>query len=336
MYSEGSLTILRLHYSLDLNSLKEENLTYAGVYVSPGHLRSHHWKKRFSGSFFHYSLYRVHTKVRNTLPDHLQSLFRFGNRSGVIPLKESLKILSKLEQIFGKSVACRTVSYNYDATTQSERSLDVTELARRWRQEPSRHKHAPFQLLLAITEFKHSTFVQHLLWSEIEMQCFQPSQATLVEVSFQCVSSHPNTSGGKMHRQKRHMNPSPKGNLKIFGSLQLPKSFSKRSLRSNVCQRESMWVDFKDLGWSDWVIAPRSFQAYRCVGECPYPLSGRLNSTNYAMLASMMNSVDPQNSPMPCCVPTSLGAISVLYLDNSDNVVLRNYEGMVVEGCGCR
>jgi len=37
-----------------------------------------------------------------------------------------------------------------------------------------------------------------------------------------------------------------------------------------------------------------------------------------------------------CCVPTELSPISMLYLDEYEKVVLKNYENMVVEGCGCR
>ena len=40
--------------------------------------------------------------------------------------------------------------------------------------------------------------------------------------------------------------------------------------------------------------------------------------------------------PAPCCVPTALSAISLLYVDDDDKVVLRNYRDMVVEACGCR
>jgi bone morphogenetic protein 2/4 len=35
-------------------------------------------------------------------------------------------------------------------------------------------------------------------------------------------------------------------------------------------------------------------------------------------------------------VPTELSPISMLYLDEYEKVVLKNYENMVVEGCGCR
>ena len=61
-----------------------------------------------------------------------------------------------------------------------------------------------------------------------------------------------------------------------------------------------------------------------------------LNATNHAQVQSLLHSVDPRAVPAPCCVPTELSAISMLYIDDSEKVVLRNYQDMVVESCGCR
>lgn len=109
-----------------------------------------------------------------------------------------------------------------------------------------------------------------------------------------------------------------------------------RRARSSVCQRHSMYVRFDDVGWSRWIIAPRAVQAFRCAGECPFPLGGRLSGNNHAVLMTLMRSVDHQSAPSPQCVPTSLSATSLLYFDAAGNVVLRQYEDMVAVACGCR
>lgn len=110
---------------------------------------------------------------------------------------------------------------------------------------------------------------------------------------------------------------------------------NKKRLKAN-CRRHNLYVDFSDVGWNDWIVAPPGYQAYYCHGECPFPLADHLNSTNHAIVQTLVNSVNPSLVPKACCVPTELSPISMLYLDELDKVVLKNYQDMVVEGCGCR
>ncbi|NXW56622.1 DERR protein, partial [Eurystomus gularis] len=105
---------------------------------------------------------------------------------------------------------------------------------------------------------------------------------------------------------------------------------------SNLCKPRQLYIRFSDVGWENWIIAPQGYMANYCVGECPFPLTAELNSTNHAILQTMVHSLDPEGTPQPCCVPVRLSPISILYYDNNDNVVLRHYADMVVDECGCR
>lgn len=105
---------------------------------------------------------------------------------------------------------------------------------------------------------------------------------------------------------------------------------------SSLCKPRRLYISFSDVGWENWIIAPQGYLANYCLGECPFPLTAELNSTNHAILQTMVHSLDPEGTPQPCCVPVRLSPISILYYDNSDNVVLRHYEDMVVDECGCR
>ncbi|XP_025894621.1 embryonic growth/differentiation factor 1 [Nothoprocta perdicaria] len=105
---------------------------------------------------------------------------------------------------------------------------------------------------------------------------------------------------------------------------------------SSLCKPRRLYVSFSDVGWENWIIAPQGYLANYCLGECPFPLTAELNSTNHAILQTMVHSLDPAGTPQPCCVPVRLSPISILYYDNHDNVVLRHYEDMVVDECGCR
>ncbi|KAH0625773.1 hypothetical protein JD844_034017 [Phrynosoma platyrhinos] len=107
-------------------------------------------------------------------------------------------------------------------------------------------------------------------------------------------------------------------------------------ITSNVCKPRRLYISFRDVGWENWIIAPQGYLANYCLGECPFPLTEELNSTNHAILQTIVHSLDPEGTPQPCCVPVRLSPISILYYDNDDNVVLRHYEDMVVDECGCR
>ncbi|XP_067840444.1 growth/differentiation factor 6-A [Heptranchias perlo] len=102
------------------------------------------------------------------------------------------------------------------------------------------------------------------------------------------------------------------------------------------CSRKPLHVNFKELGWDDWIIAPLDYEAYHCEGICDFPLRSHLEPTNHAIIQTLMNSMDPESTPPSCCVPAKLSPISILYIDSGNNVVYKQYEDMVVESCGCR
>ncbi|XP_035916063.1 protein decapentaplegic isoform X2 [Anopheles stephensi] len=113
---------------------------------------------------------------------------------------------------------------------------------------------------------------------------------------------------------------------------------AKRSSRrkNELCQRKPLYVDFSDVGWNDWIVAPPGYEAYFCQGDCRFPIADHLNTTNHAIVQTLVNSYNPTLAPKACCVPTQLSSISMLYLNEQNKVVLKNYQDMTVVGCGCR
>lgn len=110
----------------------------------------------------------------------------------------------------------------------------------------------------------------------------------------------------------------------------------KRKRRNRPCARYNLYVDFSEVGWHEWIVAPHGYDAHYCQGQCLFPLAEHLNATNHAIVQTLTNSVQPNLVPSPCCVPTQLSSISMLYVDEHDLVVLKSYPKMSVEACGCR
>ncbi|XP_069698496.1 protein 60A [Periplaneta americana] len=104
---------------------------------------------------------------------------------------------------------------------------------------------------------------------------------------------------------------------------------------SRSCQIQTLYVSFRDLEWHDWIIAPNGYDAFYCSGECNFPLNAHMNATNHAIVQTLVHLMDPSQVPKPCCAPTKLSPISVLYFLDESNVILKKYKNMVVKSCGC-
>uniref|UniRef100_A0A182PVY9 Protein 60A n=1 Tax=Anopheles epiroticus TaxID=199890 RepID=A0A182PVY9_9DIPT len=101
------------------------------------------------------------------------------------------------------------------------------------------------------------------------------------------------------------------------------------------CRIQQLYVSFKDLQWHEWIIAPEGYGAYYCSGECNFPLNAHMNATNHAIVQTLVHLNHPTKVPKPCCAPTKLIPISVLYHIDEANVNLKKYKNMVVKSCGC-
>lgn len=90
------------------------------------------------------------------------------------------------------------------------------------------------------------------------------------------------------------------------------------------CCKYPLIVDFARFGW-DFVIAPRSYEANYCSGECPISFLPRYTHTHMMQLSSIQ----------PCCAPGKMNSLKLLYFDRSFNVVHTVIPNMSVVTCSC-
>ncbi|XP_028851876.1 bone morphogenetic protein 3 [Denticeps clupeoides] len=138
-------------------------------------------------------------------------------------------------------------------------------------------------------------------------------------------------------RKKPRKNPRHKNPLLQFDEQTIRKARKKQWNEPRNCARRYLKVDFADIGWSEWIISPKSFDAYFCSGSCQFPMPKSLKPSNHATIQSIVRAVGVvPGIPEPCCVPEKMSSLSILFFDEDKNVVLKVYPNMTVESCACR
>nr|BAX00828.1 Bone morphogenetic protein 3b-2 [Cyprinus carpio] len=122
-----------------------------------------------------------------------------------------------------------------------------------------------------------------------------------------------------------------------FDEKTMKKARRKQWSEPRVCSRRYLRVDFADIGWSEWILAPKAFDAYYCAGTCGFPIPKVAHPSNHATIQSIVRAVGiVPGVPEPCCVPDKMSSLAVLFLDSSRNMVVKIYPSMSVETCACR
>ncbi|XP_036402759.1 growth/differentiation factor 10 [Megalops cyprinoides] len=128
-----------------------------------------------------------------------------------------------------------------------------------------------------------------------------------------------------------------KSQILSFDEKTMKKARRRQWNEPRVCSRRYLKVDFADIGWSEWILSPKSFDAYYCAGTCEFPMPKVVRPSNHATIQSIVRAVGiVPGVPEPCCVPDKMNPLSVLFLDEDKNVVLKIYPSMSVESCACR
>ncbi|XP_030631676.1 nodal-related 2 [Chanos chanos] len=144
---------------------------------------------------------------------------------------------------------------------------------------------------------------------------------TAEQSKFLLTTSSKEVKRTKRHRSKRGQRGQP---------VESPELAKEKSL----CRRVDMHVDFNQIGWGSWIVFPKRYNAYRCEGSCPSPLGEEFKPTNHAYMQSLLKHYHSVRVPSPCCAPTKMSPLSMLYYENGE-MILRHHEDMVVDECGC-
>ncbi|XP_047465673.1 bone morphogenetic protein 2-like [Mugil cephalus] len=215
--------------------------------------------------------------------------------------------------------------------TQGWEVFNVTQMVSKWIRNSQENNG-----ILLVTTFPSGNWMESLVSSSKQNGELEDTNAYLVIFSDDGREGASNQSYLAGHVQPVAAPAAPEPHEHHSRRRRASPGFSPHG-RSQSCQRVPLFVDFDEIGWSGWIISPRGYNAYHCKGSCPFPLGEGLRATNHATVRSIMHALKLSSKDVgaPCCVPDKLQSISLLYFDDEENVVLKQYDDMVALSCGC-
>ncbi|NWX07012.1 INHBC protein, partial [Caloenas nicobarica] len=106
---------------------------------------------------------------------------------------------------------------------------------------------------------------------------------------------------------------------------------------SRMCCRKEFFVDFKEIGWEDWIIQPEGYHMNYCAGLCPLHMASipGLAASFHTAVLNLIKANNADAAVDSCCVPTQRRPLSLLYYDRDSNIVKTDIPDMIVDACGC-
>ncbi|KAM7352210.1 activin beta chain dawdle isoform 1-T2 [Cochliomyia hominivorax] len=106
------------------------------------------------------------------------------------------------------------------------------------------------------------------------------------------------------------------------------------------CCREKLYISFDEIGWGDWIIQPRGYDAYFCRGTCGMvaSISESLSAHN-TVLQKLLNKPGRRRKNLelvPCCTAKQYSSLQLVFMDTNNTATQKTFPNMVVESCGCR
>lgn len=98
------------------------------------------------------------------------------------------------------------------------------------------------------------------------------------------------------------------------------------------CCRYPLTISFRDIGWSNWIVQPESYEAYYCSGTCP---AGYRVANMFASIKAILTSINQNTVLALACTATRLSPLNIAHYNNEGRLVVSVLENMFPAECMC-
>ncbi|KAA0719192.1 Growth/differentiation factor 15 [Triplophysa tibetana] len=129
-----------------------------------------------------------------------------------------------------------------------------------------------------------------------------------------------------------HAKSTPRLSLKLNQAAKRVRRALTAEEDEDHCRRRSLNVSFKDIGWSDWIIAPSGYTMHYCDGSCPHNYKP---ASMHTQVKSRLYLMSKGTAPRPCCVPASYEPMVLMHYDSRGKLKLTPFNDLIVSECHC-
>lgn len=172
-----------------------------------------------------------------------------------------------------------------------------------------------------------------LVWSNIQLthldSFVKRTKMVNTVLKIQCL--------GCIFKNPKNLDENPVLTFQVSESSK-PKQNNCDSTKSRCC-REEYNLDWDTLGWSDWVILPKSLEIGRCVGTCDHvdykdPLKETKISHKHILKVIETKYMKDDSDRALCCGPTKSEPARILYTDGK-TISMKTLRNARILECGC-